>query len=459
MSVATAAARVRSWARRYQPVGAEVGSGPSAAEDPSDRSGLVKLSLLSAICGVAVGMVGAAFSWLLLRADLARVSLVEWAHHSPVAGWLVPVALVASGAAAARFVVRLVPLASGSGVHTLEAAWRGEIGPPSWLVLPAKFVGGLLAIGSGLVLGREGPTVHMGAVIGSEAGRRVGVRSDDQRVLEAALGGAGLAVAFNAPLGGSLFVFEEVARSFRFRLTLCTLIGSGVAIATSRLFLANQPDFVVGPVATPPGRLLVVYLAFGALTGALGVAYNRMIVGGVDLFARTRRPSAELRAAAVGAVVGIVLWFFPTVGGDGIHLTQRVLGGAVGVSALVGYFLLRVVIGPFSYSPGAPGGLFAPLLALGAIWGMLAYRLIEPVVPLLHAHPTSLAIVGMTALFAAVVRAPLTGIALVAEMTATTTLLVPMFVACFAAILMATLLGNEPIYDSLRARIRGGTRP
>lgn len=453
------AARVRSWVRRFRPVSAEAGSVPSAHEGRVDRSGLVKLSLVSAVCGVAVGVVGAAFSWLLLRADVARVSLVEWAHQWPTAGWLIPVALVATGAAAARFIVRLVPLASGSGVHTEEAAWRGEIGPPSWLVLPAKFVGGLLAIGSGLVLGREGPTVHMGAVIGSEVGRRAGVASDERRVLEAAMGGAGLAVAFNAPLGGSLFVFEEVTRSFRFRLTLTTLIGSGVAITTSRLFLANRPDFVVGRVATPPGRLLFVYLAFGALTGVLGVVYNRMVVGGIDLFARIPRPSAELRAAVVGAVVGVVLWFFPTVGGDGIVLAQRVLGGGVGISALAGYFVLRLLIGPWSYSAGAPGGLFAPLLALGAIWGMLANQLVEPLVPALHAYPASLAIVGMAAVFAAVVRAPLTGIALIAEMTATTNLLVPMIVACFAAMLVPSLLGNEPIYDSLRARLRrGGTR-
>ncbi len=422
-------------------------------DGPEDGRGLVRLSIVAAVCGIAVGTVGGAFRWWLIRADDARESFVSWAHHWPALGWLLPVALVAVGAAAARFIVRLVPTASGSGVQHVEAVWRGEIEPSPWTVLPAKFVGGLLAIGSGLALGREGPTVHMGAVIGSESARRVGLGASDRRVLQTAMGGAGLAVAFNAPLGGSLFVFEEIARSFKLRLTLITLIGSAVAVAIARVILGNGPVFVVAPVATPTGWLIAVYVLFGAATGVLGVAYNRLVVGGIDRFAALRRPSPELRAAIVGGVVGLVLWFEPLGVGGGDHMAQRALGGSIGVSALVGFFLVRFLIGPWSYSAGTPGGLFAPLLAVGALWGVLAYRLLEPLITALGAHPDALAIVGMAAFFAAVVRAPFTGIALIAEMTTTTRLLLPMFAACFAAVLVATLLRGEPVYDSLRARL------
>lgn len=114
---------------------------------------------------------------------------------------------------------------------------------------------------------------------------------------------------------------------------------------------------------------------------------------------------------------------------------------------------VRFGIGPLSYSAGTPGGLFAPLLAVGAVWGAQVHGIVGPLLPALGHQPSTLAIVGMATFFAAVVRAPFTGIVLIVEMTATTTLLVPMLAACFAAVLVATALGNKPIYDSLRARM------
>jgi CIC family chloride channel protein len=414
---------------------------------------LVRLALVAAVAGVPVGLVGGAFRRSLLRADEARLSFLSWAHQWPWTGWVLPVALVAAGAALAVLVVRFVPLASGSGIQHVEAVWWGEAEPAGWVLIPAKFVGALVAIGSGLVLGREGPTVHMGSVIGSEAAQRLGLGDDDRRVLQTAMGGAGLGVAFNAPLGGSLFVFEEVAKSFRLRLTLATMIGSASAIACSRYVAGNRPDFAVGPITPPQGWLLVVYLVFGAVTGLLGVGYNRLVVGGLDLFAHFHRRPAELRAAVVGAVVGLVLWFEPLLAGGGDTLAQRVLGGGIATGSLAAYLVVRYLIGPWSYSTGAPGGLFAPLLAVGAVWGALAHRVVEPVIPALASQPGAVAMIGMVAFFAAVVRAPLTGIVLIIEMTATTTLLVPMLAAAVGAVLVATLLRGEPIYDSLRARM------
>lgn len=432
---------------------------PSAAGKPEDSPGglwsLVRLSLVAAASGAGIGFVGGAFRRVLFGSGHFRTSFVSWAHHWPAVGWMLPVLLVAACAALARLVIRFVPVATGSGIQDVEAVWRGDLEFPPQSLLPAKFAGGALGIGSGLALGREGPTVHMGAVIGSEAGRRMRLGADDQRVLQTALGGAGLAVAFNAPLGGSLFVFEEVARSFRLRLALATLIGSSVAIACSRVLLGNRPNFIVGPLPTPPGWLILVYVVFGVATGLLAVAYNRLVLAGLDQFARPLRWPPELRAAVVGGAVGLVLWFHPLAVGGGDALVQRVLNGGFGVTVLVGYLIVRFLIGPWSYAAGTPGGLFAPLLAVGAVWGALVHGILEPLVPALGSHPGAMAIVGMSAFFAGVVRAPFTGIALLVEMTATTTQLVPMLAACFAAVLAATALGNAPIYDSLRSRMPG----
>ncbi len=379
--------------------------------------------------------------------------MVTWSHRSPVLGWAVPVLVVAACAGVARLVVRLVPLASGSGIQDVEAVWRKDAGFPPWSVLPAKFVGGLLSIGSGLALGREGPTVQMGAVIGSGLGKRFGLNDEDRRVLDAALGGTGLGVAFNAPLGGSLFVFEEVAKSFRLRLALPTLIGAAVGISCSWVLVGDHPNFSVTGVPVPTWWLTLVFILFGAATGLLGLAYNWLVLACLDRFARPFPWPKEFRAALVGASIGLILWFHPLAVGGGDQLVQELLTHEFGLTVLVGYTIVRFLVGPWSYSAGTPGGLFAPLLAVGAVWGALVQGVLEPIMPALGASHPTLAIVGMATFFAAVVRAPFTGIVLIVEMTATTTLLVPMLASCFAAVFVCTVLHGEPIYDSLLERM------
>jgi CIC family chloride channel protein len=416
--------------------------------------GLLTVSIVAAVAGVFVGIVGGYFRKFLLDADEYRLSFLNWAHEWSGPGWVLPIVVVVACVAVARLIVVVVPRVSGSGIQDVEAVWHGEIPATSWEVLPAKFIGGLLAIGAGLALGREGPTVHLGAAIGSEAGRRFRLGDGDVRILQTALGGAGLGVAFNAPLGGALFVFEEVTKTIRLRLILVTLIGTGTAIAASRMILGDQPDFLVGPVATPAGWTLLVFLLFGVLTGVAGVWYNRLIVFFLGLSDRLHRIPPVVQASAIGAVVGLLLWFDPLVAtGGGDRLTQKVLGGGIAVAAVSAYFLVRFLLGPLSYSAQTPGGLFSPLLAVGALWGAVLHGVVGHFLTGPGTDVAAFAIVGMSTLFAAIVRAPFTGIVLIVEMTATTTLVVPMLAAAFGAVLTASLLRNDPIYDSLGRRL------
>ena len=214
---------------------------------------------------------------------------------------------------------------------------RGEAEPAGLRILPVKFVGGTLAIGSGLALGREGPTVQMGATIGISVARWLRMGIDDVRTIQAAAAGAGLGVAFNAPIGGAIFVFEEVTRSIRLRLTLATLIACAVAIGVSRTVLGDQPDFAVEPIAPPSFRPCGAS-ALGALLGVLGTAYNRLTVWGLELFDRWPSAPVELRAAIVGAGVGLLLWFEPSMVGGGELLNQDVLAGRVPLFSLTFIF-------------------------------------------------------------------------------------------------------------------------
>ncbi len=417
--------------------------------------GIVLICATAIVAGVVIGFIGGAFRWCLKTANVLRVDLVDWAHRLPGPGWLVPVVVAAAGATLAALVVRWAPLAAGSGIQHVEAVFRGDARPPPLRLLPAKFAGGVLAIGSGLVLGREGPTVHMGAAIGAAAARWVRLPDFEVRMLQTALGGAGLAVAFNAPIGGTLFTLEEVTKSFRLRTVLATVFAAASAVGCARLILGNHPDFHVGSVAAPDLAWLPVFVIFGLLTGCVGVLYNRLVLGFVDHVKLLPRIPAIAKAAVIGAVIGLMMFVDPRAVGGGDTVTQLIVGGNSMVLPVVAELLaLRFIAGPLSYSTAVPGGLFAPLLAVGALWGVLFAGGFNAVWP---GNATSLvvpmAIIGMAAFFGAVVRAPVTGIVLVIEMTATTSVAVPMLAATAAAVLAAELLRSPPIYDSLRERM------
>ncbi|MEV6951045.1 chloride channel protein [Streptomyces sp. NPDC051183] len=419
---------------------------------PSLKTG--RAFVVAAAAGCLVGLVGGAFRWCLEHADRLRGSLVGTAAGLGVAGRLVPVALCAVGAAVACAIAQRVPHAAGSGIQHVEAVWRQESDQHSLWLVPAKFVGGVIAIGSGLVLGREGPLVHMGAAIGSVAGHRGRLDAEDARLVHTALGGAGLAAAFIAPLGGLLFVCEEVTRTIRPRLVLLTLVGTVAAVVCSLSVVAGAPVLPMPEVPDPPVWMLPVFLLFGVAAGALGAAYSALVVRTLEACDGLTRVPATVRAAAIGAVVGALMAVDPLLAGGGDPLSMRLLaGGGMTVVALGTYLAVRFVAGPLSYAAATPGGLFAPLLALGALWGTLAHALASPLLPGQAAGPAAFAAVGMAALFAGVVRAPLTGVVLVVEMTGTSVLLVPLLVACFAATVTADRLESEPIYDSLRRRM------
>ncbi|MFE3554209.1 ClC family H(+)/Cl(-) exchange transporter [Streptomyces sp. NPDC059193] len=412
--------------------------------------------LVAALAGCLVGLVGGSFRWCLERAEELYGSLLSTSERLGGPALLLPVAVTAAGAAVACAIALKVPAAAGSGIQDVEAVWLKERTPQSLWLVPARFVGGVISMGSGLLLGREGPSVHMGAVIGAEAGRRTRMSAPDVTLLHTSLAGAGLAVAFTAPLGGILFVCEEVTKVVRPRLVLVTLIGTATAVGCSRLIIGSRPVFPVPDVADPSVALLPAFLLFGAVTGALGAGYNRLLVGMLAFCDRVRRVGPVVRAAAIGAVVGLLLCVDPLLGGGGERVNERLLDGEVpAVTVLAGYLVVRFVAGPLSYASGAPGGLFAPLLALGALWGAFVHGLALPLLPDGGSAVVPFAITGMAALFAAVVRAPITGIVLTVEITGSTELLVPLLLACFAATLTADRMKSTPVYDSLRERMTG----
>ncbi len=418
------------------------------------NSRVLRLAMASVLTGILVGVVGGAFRYLLMTGDKLRDMLVVWAHAWPYIGWLAPVVLGLVGAGLARIlVVRFAPQAEGSGIQRVEAVFSGEVKPAPDSIVLVKFFGGLLAMGSGLALGREGPTVQMGASLGALVGRSVAGNQEDQKVVDAAGAGAGLAVAFNAPIGGSVFVFEELTSSFTPWLLVATLAAASMAVWLMRLMLGNALVFNVPSVNVTETWRIAPSVVLGALLGATGAFFNFATVALLRFADRLTRYSSTQRAMLIGAVVGLIAWFAPALVGGGESITQAILSDRYLIKGLLTVFLVRLLLSPWSYAARAPGGIFAPLLVLGACSGALFANVLNHFVPALGLSPVGFAVIGMAGLFTASVRAPLTGVVLSVEMTGRGDLTLGLLAASLAAMVVAMLLKSEPIYESLKRRM------
>lgn len=410
--------------------------------------------LVAAVVGAAIGAVGGGFRLALRWVDLFRDRTILFSHaHLPVwISWSLPLAFGAVGAGLAAWLARrFAPDAAGSGIPRVEAVLRSHVRPASAHILPVKFVGGVLGIGAGLALGREGPTVQMGGTIGRLIGDGLRRLVPEPWTLIAAGAGAGLAVAFNAPLAAALFVTEELLHRFSPRTFSATLVACLSGTVILRLMLGNATDFDVPSVPSIPADVLPEYLLLGIFAGLLGVAFNISLVATLNAFDRLRNWPPGARGAMVGAAAGLLAWRVPSLAGGGEDIAQHALSGRIPWNLIVGLLIARFALTMVSYSTGAPGGIFAPLLALGALLGN-AFAACDVALTGRPFHPYEYAIVAMAACFTAIVRSPLTGVVLLLEMTGRWTLILPMMAASVTAYAVPELLQNPPIYDSLRQR-------
>ncbi len=426
-----------------------------AAREAATTSGsFLAIALIAPLAGLGAGVIGALFRLTLAHADRLRDALIARSNGWGVPGFVLLMALAAAGAAIAAWLVRrFAPAASGSGVPRVVAVLHDEAPPAPAGVIPVKFLAGTLVIGSGLALGREGPTVQMGASIAYYAGRLFRRSWTDCRALIAAGAGAGLAVAFNAPISGAVFVLETLVKRFEVRIAIAALGASAISIWVGRALLGNAPGYALGSLVEPAFTAIPLFVLLGTGAGCAGVLYNRTLLASLSMVDRIAWIPIELRAASVGALVGAVAWFSPSLVGGGDVLAQQALSGSSTIGIIPLIFLLRLILIACSVAPGTPGGLLAPILALGAELGLFFGMLCALCLPRMGLQPEGFAVVGMAALFTAIVRAPLTGIVLVTEVTDNVKMLLPMIVACFAATLIPALLDDAPILDALRARL------
>jgi chloride channel protein, CIC family len=279
------------------PLKSEQANDGGTADGPGS---LLILGIVSLLAGAVSGLVGAVFRLALEWTDGLRDALITWAHGGCLAGLLlVTMSGAAAAAVAAWLVRRFSPHASGSGIPQVEAVFNEELPPAPFLLIPVKFLGGVLAIGAGLALGREGPSVQMGASLAHLVGKVCRRSWPDCRLLLAAGGGAGLATAFNAPIAGAVFVLEELVRRFEIRLAVAALGASTAAMSVARLFLGDRPDFHVEPLPYPGSDAIVLFFVLGVVAALAAVAYNLSLLGAIAAANRLGRIPVEWRVPLV----------------------------------------------------------------------------------------------------------------------------------------------------------------
>ena len=414
-----------------------------------------KLLFYALLIGIIVGLVGAIFRITLSYIEIFRVNLYENAGNSGFMSWLWPILFAITGISIALYLVRkFAPEASGSGVQEIEGALDG-LRPMRWKkVLPIKFIASLFSLGSGLLLGREGPTIQLGANIGKMVKDTLGKSEIESNSLISTGAAAGLASAFNAPFAGIIFVIEEMHGQFKFNFysVAAIMIGAGTADFIVRVLVNSKPVLEIMIFPSPNIFGLWIFIILGLLCSIIGYVYNKLLVISLDLFKFSFKIPIIYTGITVGLIIAVIGMFFPNLIGGGYDIITKGVGNSFTLSFLLFLFIARLLLSIFSYSTGSPGGIFLPMLTLGVIFGMLFGTSMQHYFPDLISHPGVYAIAGMAGIFSATVRAPLTGLVLAIEMTSNYELILPLIITTVIASVFTTLLGNEPIYTTLLKR-------
>lgn len=370
---------------------------------------------------------------------------------------LLPLACMLLTCAACALTHLLAPEAAGSGIPEIEGALQQQRELRWWRVLPVKLIGGIAVLGAHLPLGREGPSVHIGGLVGAMVARVTRLSQDGYHALIATGAAAGLAAAFNAPLAGVMFIMEQMRPQFRFSLIGMKSVFFGTIAGTivCQGLLGQQAVIPLASFAAPPLDLLWLYLLLGLVCGLAGATFNRLLVlflDGANRLHRQSLPAKLILAAFAGGVVGLLVLTAPRFIGSGMEILPALINTPLPTAALAALLLGKLLLTLCCFVVGVPGGIFAPLLLFGALSGLLFASAALPLLALPPEFAATLAIAAMGGVLAATVRAPLTSVLLVIELSHNYQQILPLLITSLGATLLAQALGAQPIYSQLLAR-------
>jgi CIC family chloride channel protein len=398
--------------------------------------------VLSLLIGALAGLTVVAFIVLTERLGmrLYPVGSPAWRRIAmPVGGSLVMGYLL----------YRYFPDARGSGVPQTKAALYARDGNISLRTVLGKFGCTAATLACGIPLGREGPSVQVGAGIASVLGRWLGLRPEKVKALIPVGAAAAIAAAFNTPMAAVLFALEEVVGDLHAPVLGSVVLASATSWAVLRLLLGNNPLFHVPQYELVHPLEFGIYAVLGVAGGFLSVAFTKLLLGMRKRFLLLPRSTRWWHPVVGGVLVGLMGWFVPQVLGVGYSYVGLALDGTMALKLMVLLVVLKLFAITTSYASGNAGGIFGPALFLGAMLGGAIGTVAHHWLPTYTAAPGAYALVGMGALFAGIVRAPMTSVLMIFEMTRDYAVIVPLMIANLASLFISTRFQKEPIYEAL----------
>ena len=344
---------------------------------------------------------------------------------------------------------RYFPNARGSGVPQTKAALFAREGRITLRTVLGKFFCTSATLASGIPLGREGPSVQVGAGIGSVLGRLLGLRTEQVKNLIPVGAAAAIAAAFNTPLAAVLFSLEEIIGDLHAPVMGAVVLASATAWMVLRVSLGNQPLFKVPQYQLVHPAEFAVYAVLGIAGGLVSVAFTKLLLSLRARFLRFPQKTVWFQPVAGGLLVGLMGWFVPQVLGVGYGYVGDALNGNMTFKMLLLLVVLKLLAVTTSYASGNAGGIFGPALFIGAMLGGGVGTVAHHLLPAYTATSGAYALVGMGAVFAGIVRAPMTSVLMIFEMTQDYAVIVPLMTANLVSLFIASRLQHEPIYEAL----------
>ena len=412
------------------------------------------LGLTIAVGGLC-GLIAVAFH---LAIELMESLLIDRAMDAP-GRWWIPLTLLspAFGAFAVALLIRYVfPRSGGSGIPEVKRVFSTGTGRIRFRDGVGKFLGATLQIGCGASLGREGPTVHICSAAATFLGRVFALSPSNQRRLIPVGAAAGIAAAFNAPIAAVTFAIEELVGRLNTTLLSGVVVAAALAAVIERTLLGGHPVFhTPGDYGLDQPLSLLLYALLGVCAALVGTAFVKGLLKTRAYFRSLDRVPQVYRPAIGGLVTGLLavagLFFFQSHGvtGGGYAVLGDALHGNVTLRAAMFLCAAKLVATVFSYSSGGTGGIFAPTLFIGGMLGALIGYVDAFLFAQQGEQIGAFALVGMGAVFAAAIRAPMTSVLIIFEMTGNYKLVLPLMIANSVAFVLARKWQAVPIYEAL----------
>ena len=397
---------------------------------------------LTLLIGALAGLAVVAFIVVTERAAIRLYPV----GSSPWRRLLIPV----SGSLAMGYLLyRYFPDARGSGVPQTKAALYARNGYISLSTILGKFACTAATLASGIPLGREGPSVQVGAGIASVLGRGLRLRKEKVRALLPVGAAAAIAAAFNTPMAAVVFALEEVMGDLNAPVLGSVVLASATSWAMLRLLLGNSPLFHVPQYELVHPVEFIFYAVLGVVGGFLSAAFSKLLLGMRQRFLLLPRRTRWWHPVIGGTVVGLIGLFIPQVLGVGYGYVGDALNGTMALKIMALLVFLKLFAVTTSYASGNAGGIFGPSLFLGAMLGGTIGSIAHYLLPTHTATAGAYALVGMGALFAGIVRAPMTSVLMIFEMTRDYSVIVPLMIANLASLFISSKLQKQPIYEAL----------